>query len=74
MQAHSPAGGAPAGHGGGLSPSDPSSVLALSGGHRDLLAQKWLLSWCVPKHCKASVTPQNKLRRAIFSHNFSGLY
>lgn len=32
MRIHSPAGGACAGHGGGLSPSDPpSSVLALSG-------------------------------------------
>lgn len=30
MQAHSPAGGAPAGHGGGLSPSDPAlSLLCL---------------------------------------------
>lgn len=46
MQTQSPAGGACAGHGGGLSPRDPPALsllclgsLELPGGHRGFLAQ-----------------------------------
>lgn len=77
MQTHSPAGGGCAGHGGGLSPSDPPALflLCLGGsgvtwGTQGHLAQEWLLSWWVmmcSQVLQSQCSPQKEDERRSYS-------